>query len=227
MTLPWLFSGPPPDRAKFVEQQSVAFSPEHWLDRLPERWMFDPMADLAFRQGQPRWPEVTRRDIFDLARGVTTPEQAIQFYVAACVWGAGKKARLVGRRVRVLRENKDVGVRLLNALYLAREDNAVAAYASFQRGGENRLLHLGPAFWTKIIYFGTYENDIGLKPLILDRYVAKALNDVAGLGWPQTWNWNLNQYYDYLDLASTWADGWGAHDDVVERTLFEYGRRLR
>lgn len=204
----------------------MSFNADHWLDRLPERWMFDRMADLAFRQD---WqdPQITRQDVFDLTKSVTTPREAIQCYVAICAWGAGPRARLVGRRVRVLRENKDVGGRLLNALDVAREDNAVAAYASFQRGGENRLLHLGPAFWTKILYFGTYDSDTGLRPLILDRYVAKALNDVAGLGWPPTWNWSLKQYFEYLDVAWRWADAWGTQDDVVERTLFEHGKTLR
>ena len=223
--LPWLFSGPPPDRHA-VLQEPVSFNPDHWLDRLPERWMFDRLADLAYRQD---WQntKITRQDVFDLTRTMTTPREAIQGYVAICAWGAGPRARLVGRRVRVLRENKGVGERLLNALANAREDNAVAAYASFQRRGENRLLHLGPAFWTKVLYFGAYDPERGLGPLILDRYVAKALNDIAGFGWPRTWNWSQEHYLDYLDAAWRWSDAWGTQDDVVEWALFERGKSLR
>lgn len=224
MTLPWLFTCPPPDREAFIQQQPVSFNADHWLDRLPERWMFDRLADLAFRQN---WqdPQITRRDVFDLTRAVTTPQEAIQCYVAICAWGAGPRARLVGRRVRVLRENKDVGERLLAGMRLA--ENPVAAYIEFRRGGENRLLHLGPAFFTKIIYFAGYDERVVPNPLILDRYVAAALNDITDLGWPRTWNWTPWQYEQYLMVAQEWASDWGTQPDVVERTLFEHGKTLR
>jgi hypothetical protein len=222
MDLPSLFSEPPPDRHA-VLQEPVSFDPDHWLDRLPERWMFDPLADLAYRQDWQN-PKITRQDVFDLTRAVSTPREAIQCYVAICAWGAGPRARLVGRRVRVLRENKAVGERLLAGMLLA--ENPVAAYIEFRRGGTNRLLHLGPAFFTKIIYFAGYDVRVIPNPLILDRYVAAAIRDLADLDWPRTWNWTPWQYEQYLMLATDWASCWGTQADVVERTLFEHGKGL-
>lgn len=225
MTLPPLFSGEVPERDIWIGNHRVPFSPRHWLDRLPERWMF---AELAYLEpaDTARWPMITRRFLFDLASEVDTPEMAVRFYVSVCAWGAGTKAMLVGRRVRVLRENKDPGEHLLAAIRLARQDGAAAAYAAMRHGGEHRLVHLGPGFFTKILYFGAYDTASGLKPLILDQYVAAALQEQAGLGWQSGWSWTTAQYEHYLALAGEWADAWGTTPDVVERMLFEHGKRL-
>lgn len=166
-----------------------------------------------------------RRYLFDLSDSIKSPEEATQFYVAVCAWGAGLQGGLVSRRVRVLQENKDVGDRLLAGLKLARQ-SPVAAYQAFRVDGDNRLLHLGPAFFSKMIYFAGYAVSPTPQPLILDRYVASALNDVADLGWRSTWNWTPGQYEQYLQLATGWASDWRWEADVVERTLFEHGRRL-
>jgi hypothetical protein len=120
-----------------------------------------------------------------------------------------------------------VGERLLAGLRLAQQTSAVAAYASFRHGGPNRLVHLGPGFFTKILYFGAWNDSPAQRPLILDQFVAAALNDVAGLGWPRTWNWTTAQYEQYLDLAAQWAAEWGTEPDVVEKTLFDYGHTLK
>ncbi len=37
----------------------------------------------------------------------------------------------------------------------------------------------------------------------------RALNDIADLDWPPTWNWTASQY-DYLDLAAALAAEWAA-----------------
>ncbi len=222
--LPPLFSGSPPSRDAFISRHWVEFSPQQWLDRLPQRWMYDRLADLHPPEGE-RWPRITRWYLFDLADKIGTPEEAIRFYVAVCAWGAGLRGRLVSRRVRVLRENQDPGQRLLAGIRLA-ERSPVRAYRAFRIGGEHRLLHLGPAFFSKVIYFAGYGEHQLPQPLILDRYVAAALNDIAGLGWQSTWNWTPWQYEHYLLLATEWASHWRCEADVIERTLFEHGKML-
>lgn len=227
MSLPALFCGPPPDRATFISRHAVEFSPKQWLDRLPEPCMFDLLADIPVLEGN-RWPRITRKYLFDLADKIGSPKEAVQFYVAVCAWGAGTKALLVGRRVRVLRDNRDAGERLLAGIRLA-ETSPVGAYRAFRRGGEHSLLHLGPAFFTKVIYFAGWPEQEGIipKPLILDQYVAAALNDITDLNWPSTWNWTAGQYEHYLHLAPKWASEWRCEPDVIERTLFEHGKTLR
>ncbi len=226
-TLPPLLKGPPHDRDAYVCEHSIPFSPKHWLDRLPDRAMWPPL--LAAKEPVGKWPRVSRRDVFDLASNdnLSTPIDGVHLYVAACAWGVGTQARLVGRRVRVLRDNPDPGTRLLGAIGVLRHTGPAAAYASFQPGGANRLIGLGPGFHTKILYFAGWDRTPGCQqPLILDQYVAAALNDQADLGWSTRWKWTADQYEHYLDLVAGWADAWGASADVVERTLFDHGRTL-
>lgn len=187
--------------------------------------MFDNLADYEAADGA-KWPEIDRQTLIDMAPQVTTPQEAIRFYVAVCAWGVGTKGQLVTRRVWVLANNKDAGQRLLAGLHLAQQDSASSAYAAF-RHGNARLKHLGPGFFSKILYFGSWDDSPAEHPLILDQYVAKALNDVADLGWQPTWNWTVGQYEHYLDLAAQWADEWGTQPDVVEKTLFRHGQTLR
>lgn len=105
MSLPSLFSGPPPNRGTFIGQHAVPFSPQQWLNRLPEPWMFDNLADCEAKDGG-RWPQVDRQTILDAAPQVTTPGDAVQFYVMTCAWGVGVNQRFVTRRVRVLTDNE-------------------------------------------------------------------------------------------------------------------------
>ncbi len=108
------------------------------------------------------------------------------------------------------------------------EESPVGAYMAFRRGGEHRLLHLGPAFISKVIYFAGWpeHQDQIIKPLILEQYVAAALNDLADLPWPRTWNWTALYYEHYLYQAHMWALDWGCEPDVIERRLFEHGKTL-
>ncbi|WP_413787796.1 hypothetical protein [Streptomyces platensis] len=64
-----------------------------------------------------------------------------------------------------------------------------------------------------------------LRPLILDQNVVKALNAlVPDLAWDPGGRWTSSQYAVYLDHAHSWAEGWRAAPDVVERALFEFGK---
>lgn len=224
MPLPSLFSGPPPDRSTFVEPHAIPFSPQQWLNRLPEPWMIGALADVQPTGGN-RWPEVDRQTLIAAGSRVTTREEAVRFYVMACAWGVGVNQRFVTRRVRVLTDNDDPGARLLAGIRLNQQEGPTTAYASFRDGGANRLKHLGPGFFTKILYFSGWTTSPGPRPLILDQYVANALNDIANLGWRPTWNWTTAQYEQYLGLATGWADEWGTQPDVIEKTLFRHGQR--
>jgi hypothetical protein len=56
--------------------------------------------------------------------------------------------------------------------------------------------------------------------LILDSYVAIALNRLLELGWGK-FGWTGDQYDRYLGIAHDWAAQWDhCAPDVVERVLF-------
>ena len=56
-------------------------------------------------------------------------------------------------------------------------DSAVAAYDAMLSGGTAQTKFMGPAFFTKFLFFIGYQNPAvtGLRPLILDKRVVTAL----------------------------------------------------
>ena len=103
-------------------------------------------------------------------------------------------------------------------------ENVDAAYASLWRGGDNRIKYFGPAFFTKWLYFSTYEDWVSneLPPLILDARVANALG-----WWP--YGWSASDYATYPERAEhvrqLWCPDRGSH--VVEYALFTIGGRTK
>jgi hypothetical protein len=85
---------------------------------------------------------------------------------------------------------------------------ALAAYG-FLLAGPGKIDGLGPAFFTKFLYFMGYGRAGGtLQPLILDSRVARNLNALRSTGWKTT-GWPLAQYEEYLEWARTEAMGPG------------------
>lgn len=94
--------------------------------------------------------------------------------------------------------------------------------------GSNHIDGLGPAFFTKFLYFVGYDHTAkGRRPLVLDQYVAKGLNDIQGLGLPTT-GWSSDQYAGYLDWAHNEAVGPGPiqSEDEAEFRIWEHGKSL-
>ena len=225
MGTPPLFQRPAPGR-ELVLDQGFPFSKRHWLDRLPDKRLWPVILDDCPQVGS--WPRVNRRIVFTVAEPATTPDAAIRLYVAAAVWGVGLRARNVTRRIWALADGQEVGKKLAGAVDLLLTEGPVAAYAALADGA-CRVKHLGPSFFTKFLYFAGWDRTSGdRQPLILDRYVTFALNELAGLGWTPYGGWTADHYDRYLDYANGWAERWcgGVPPDVVEQTLFEHGRQI-
>lgn len=98
---------------------------------------------------------------------------------------------------------------------------SVQAYRQFL--GADRLPWLGPAFFTKILYFGGYRRTSGgIQPLILDRRVAARLPPDAGTAHLFAGGWSSSAWRDYLAWAaeqSTHPD-FDGEPDAVEMALF-------
>lgn len=141
---------------------------------------------------------LTRQDLFQLGTKVATPQEAVNFYVAVCSWGVGNKARDVYRRLGALTQ-PEVGQKLLQGILQAKDPETFSndAYTGFYSYNQNRIKGLGPAFYTKLLYFaaGT-EAGRQQRHLILDQKVAKSI------GWPQKIWWSPDEYRDYLDLIA-------------------------
>ncbi|MEU2281044.1 hypothetical protein ABZ614_03555 [Streptomyces sp. NPDC013178] len=205
--------------------QAIPFDRARWLPLLPgPDWWPAELDDCPAAAGRPR---VDRRTVFSIARRSDTTEGRRHLLTAALVWGTGTQARSVARRARVFAENSagDIDARLAAALGVLREEGAVAAYYAFNN--DSRIKFLGPAFFTKVLYFAGHEQCVGAwRPLILDRYVALALRAAdTGEKW-RTGGWTTPRYGRYLSLVHDHARRVGVLPDQVEAALFAFGRRL-
>ena len=122
-------------------------------------------------------------------------------------------------------DTEQIGIRLAATVRILNDDGPVKAYEYLHADGRNHVRHLGPSFGTKFLYFAGYDHAPGARqPLILDRYVALALNRLCGAGFRQLPGWTASQYADYLDRAHKWASAWDTSQDVIERVLFSVGK---
>lgn len=228
------FRGAPPSRDKSVLDQWSNFDPGRWQALLDDAGLWPPeLTECPHGSTGRKWPYVTRRVVFEVAKRATEPRGAAQTYVAAAVWGSGTSPLEVARRGRALASSAaaltsgTVGERLAKAVAVLLDPSGgpVAAYDALHGLGEFRVAGIGPSYGTKVLYFAGFDRVEGhLQPLILDKNVVAALNRLCAVGWAST-GWPTVQYRQYLDLAHRWADEWGTpHSDVVERTLFAVGQ---
>jgi hypothetical protein len=211
-----------PDREEAVLDQWSGYYPYQWLQRLPDPSLWPEPLPLAPADGERR-PTVDRRAVLEIGAALHDPASAVHAYVASAVWGTGTNAQGVARRCAIFTGSADdVGQRLLSVAQVMLDHGPDEAYAELH--GDRRVKYLGPAFGTKFLYFCGFDRAPGRRqPLILDSYVASALNQLCGLSLPLS-NFSPEVYAFYLDLAHRWADEWGTSPDVVERVLFAAGR---
>ena len=201
--------------AETVWAQSSKFFLSHWTSRWPETLPLPPVLDNPNTVG---W--ISRQDLFDLGEPIESEADAVNFYVAVCAWGAGPSAQQTYRSIRPLHE-PGAPQRLLEGLRAAAVGSADDVYAVFDHSGPAKLKGLGPAFFTKLLYFaaGRPTSSDTRHPLILDKRVAVAL------GWEKTFGWQTSEYSHYLDLVGQLHQRWRPDlpTDVIEYTLFLAG----
>lgn len=104
-----------------------------------------------------RW--LSRSGVFDIA-ATESEYRELHTAVAAYVWGVGFTARMsIGRLVRAFTANADVVENnLRTAATTLVSDGAVAAYASMLPGGAAQTKFMGPAYFTKYLFFIGYQH---------------------------------------------------------------------
>ncbi|MFJ1582222.1 hypothetical protein ACIOC1_02780 [Streptomyces sp. NPDC088197] len=214
-----------PDR-EAVLAQAIPFDRDRWISRLPDPAWWPVALDACPRDG--RWQRVDRRTVFRVAESADSVEGRRHLLVASLVWGSGTKALTVDRRARIFADPAaaaDIDARLTAALGTLRTHGPVEAYRALKSG--QRIRFLGPAFFTKVLYFAGHDGGADPRPLILDSVVSRALRK-AGLvdgGWPNN-GWTPLQYERYLEGVCAYAERRGVLPDQVEAALFACGKRV-
>lgn len=135
-----------------------------------------------------RWPQafgtdstqmlISRRDLFDLAAETHPSNSWIPLLAASYAWGHDLDGYGPARLQKILTANDltDIDRALTEAVDALRAAGAVAAYQALNR----RIRHLGPAFFTKVLYAAGQGLGVeGPRPLILDKRVAVSLRTLA------------------------------------------------
>jgi hypothetical protein len=145
--------------------------------------------------------------------------------VASLVWGSGTKARTVDRRAQIFTglPAADIDARLALALDVLRSRGAVEAYRAFNN--DQRIRFLGPAFFTKVLYFAGHDAGNDPRPVILDSVVTRALRACGDVdaAWRDN-GWTTPQYERYLEAVRAYAALRKVLPDQVEAALFACGK---
>ncbi|WP_019146597.1 8-oxoguanine DNA glycosylase OGG fold protein [Aeromicrobium massiliense] len=173
-------------------------------------------------------PVITRGAVLDWAAQARAGRRPWrQVLVASYAWGTGTVSYGPVRMARVLAAGGDVVEHAVtSAVRTLDEHGAVAAYWVLNNRAPAglRLPFLGPAFFTKLLYFAGHELARAPippgthRPLILDRVLASKpqIRPVVG-GW--TAGWRTSHYAAYLErMAALTPDGWAP--DELELRLF-------
>jgi hypothetical protein len=169
-----------------------------------------------------------RADVFQVAdvwrRGDARSRELL---VATLVWGYGPVGYGPTRLGRVL-ATSDLDGRLDRALAPIRADvpdrqDLLMAYRLLRDPTQSKLDSLGPAFFTKLLYFAGYRRGVGgVQPLILDSVIASCLPSDLPIRRPSRGValWRSDEWLAYLD----WVAVDGREPDAVEMAMFEQAR---
>lgn len=170
---------------------------------------------------------IRRTDIFTLADAAgDDPAAALTLLWNALAWGSGDKRRNNKARIAAVAADPVRAAALLqHAATLSRTDPQ-AAYDLLYPRNRTAISDLGPAFFTKYLYFaggGAPEHPCA----ILDENVAVALQKTCGWTSLPLKGWLATAYQRYAVLLGMWADQHHLRRrDSIERWLFEAGKSL-
>lgn len=171
---------------------------------------------------------ITRRDLFGLAADAADDDEAaLRLLWHTLAWGAGRSARNMRRRLTAVGATPDVA-RLLRTAGRAATTDPAAGFALLRPGRRSAIAWLGPAFFTKYLYFAG-AGATTHPALILDARVARTLRDRCGwVSLSARGSWSSITYRRYCDLVARWAAEQRSPDrlvsaDLIEKWLFDHG----
>lgn len=204
----------------WITNHTVTLNRQWWTDELTSAGL----ADTVLGQ------DISRGEVFALAAGAAVdPDAALTLLWNSLAWGSGKRNRNNGKRIASVAEDTARASGLLMQAAALSRTSPAEAYELLYPHHKTAICQLGPAFFTKYLYFAGGGNP-SHPCAILDENVARALRDACG--WKslpvEKAGWYASTYDRYCALLEMWVD---EHDginrrDLIERWLFEEGKRL-
>jgi hypothetical protein len=168
--------------------------------------------------------EIGRTDLLQLGEEALDDDDALRgFFIAVMAWGYGRSPRGPWRVGQMFGTGEALQ-RIRRAVEETRSGGAVEGFRTLSSKDEARLNGLGPAFGTKLLYFAGYRSSSSPRPLILDQFVGRTLDEFEF--YIDYKLWNPQHYESYLLLAQEIASRSGCEPHDVECWLFQNGRRL-
>lgn len=205
-----------------------------WWNRQPETANHPltgtAMDGSATTQGR-AW--IRRGDLFKIAAQPQT-EDPLPLLWSAVAWGTGTRHRLNLKRIDAVYQDLPRAEGILRRAYLEALVSARDGYTSMRgRRNTNAFKFLGPAFFTKVLYFAGGGNP-GHPCLIVDDRVLATLRgsvDSEDKRFNYRYGYPVSTYESAVDLMQDWANtaaddlGREVAADEVERWAFEFNGR--
>lgn len=205
------------DHAQWIDGHTIAVGRQWWTAALTEQGLDDTILSET----------ISRADIFAIADpALDDPAAALTLLWNALAWGSGAKRRNNKTRIATVARNPEAaGALLQRAAQISRTD-PLAAYDLLYPNNKTAISDLGPAFFTKYLYFAG-AGDAGHRCCILDENVAVSLNRTCGWTSLPSKGWLATGYERYALLLDRWSDEHQiARRDLFERWLFVDGKAL-
>lgn len=171
---------------------------------------------------------VSRQTLFALApHEDSNDDQILSFAFHVLFWGSGSSRRNNRQRIAAILEPE--GREILRSFAVAGKDDPRTLFRLFRPERRNLISYLGPAFFTKLMYFG--GNSLEHPSLIVDNRVLKSLHRTEiGRHLPVIHNYGLNTYLEACKVMHEIAEAArqseeprlkGCTADVVEYWAFK------
>lgn len=205
--------------------QGCDFKPSWWAADVPDTWTAYLNLLPAAQRGED-YRHISRGDLLNVDLD-DLGETHGQLLLACYVWGHGGTAPRWRRKVFMDTPSAELAEHLRAARGILRADGAVAAYQAMSSGGPHRIKNMRASFFTKYLYAADAPGDGACgQALILDQFVALALNDLHQWGLREKSGWSEGDYARWLQHAHAAAASWRVRPDAVEMAYFQHGRNI-